>query len=93
MDCPICIEPLHGKTITTLLFDLFMQTNLQNNISKELLQTNLILSLYNTIKCIHNLEVDISRLIWYTDHSTKLQNFLDYNQYQQLFIKKNLLKL
>lgn len=79
--------------MNTLLVDLFMNTNINKNIGKSLLQTIIIVSVYNVVKYFHNQKLSFYKLIWYTDNSANINDFLKFNKYQESFIRDNLIKI
>ena len=79
--------------MNTLLVDLFMNTNINNNVSKSLLQTNIIVCVYNIAQYFHDIKIGIYKLIWYTDNSSNMDDFLKLDKYQQSFIRENLIKI
>ena len=79
------------KTVyNTLVFDLILKTIDILKCPKSLFQTVAIVSVYNSIKLLDNITISISRLIYYTDDSSKRCNFDMINEKQNMYIKNNL---
>lgn len=78
--------------MNSIIVDLTVITIKKMGLQPSKFQTAIIVSIYQIFK-IYKLSVappDISTLLWYTDHSSKYEEFMKYLNWQNKYIRKNI---
>ena len=82
------------KTVyNTLIMDLIMICINHFNTKKTKYQTMAIVSIYNVINYIDNINISIEELIWYTDGASNLEEFNKFNSFLKSYISNNVVKI